>query len=350
MSAAGWWRRTPRRATSWCRCAPASRSAISPPTDRACASGWPPAATPAASSRPPCRCAATTARWSTCASRRPRSPTARPATTPVALLLRFRSRASGAQEQALHIAEARYRELFSNAVHGICRCHVDGTILEGNPALAAMLGHASPESLVGVKLADIYEEPDAFLTLVDRIRHAGRVLSVDANWRRRNGDPLGGPALGALRDGRQPGRRHRAAGRGRDRAPDARGAARAHDQDGVDRPPRRRHRARLQQPADGDPRLRRPDAGLAQRAGSDRPARAPDPPLGRARQPADAPAPRLQPQAVPPAAHHRPERRGRGEQPDAAPADLGAHRAVGVASIPGCCGSRSTRRSCSRCC
>ena len=88
---------------------------------------------------------------------------------PTTLLLRLRSRASGAQEQALHIAEARYRELFSNAVHGICRCHVDGTILEGNPALAAMLGHASPESLVGVKLADIYEEPDAFLTLLNRI-------------------------------------------------------------------------------------------------------------------------------------------------------------------------------------
>ena len=132
----------PRRATSWCRCAPAPRSAISPPTDRACASGWPPAATPAASSRPPCRCAATTARWSTSASRRPRSPNGETGDEPVALLLRFRSRASGAQEQALHIAEARYRELFSNAVHGICRCHVDGTILEGNPALAAMLGHA----------------------------------------------------------------------------------------------------------------------------------------------------------------------------------------------------------------
>jgi two-component system cell cycle sensor histidine kinase/response regulator CckA len=123
---------------------------------------------------------------------------------PVALLLRFRSRASGAQEQALHIAEARYRELFSNAVHGICRCHVDGTIVEGNPALAAMLGHASPESLVGVKLADIYEEPDAFLTLLDRIRHAGRALSVDANWRRRNGNPLGVRLSGRFETGGSP--------------------------------------------------------------------------------------------------------------------------------------------------
>jgi two-component system, cell cycle sensor histidine kinase and response regulator CckA len=124
---------------------------------------------------------------------------------PPSLLLRFRSRASGAQEQALHIAEARYRELFSNAVHGICRCHVDGTIVEGNPALAAMLGHASPESLVGIRLgADIYEEPEAFLTLVDRIRHAGRALSVDANWRRRNGDPLGVRLSGRFETGGSP--------------------------------------------------------------------------------------------------------------------------------------------------
>jgi two-component system cell cycle sensor histidine kinase/response regulator CckA len=110
---------------------------------------------------------------------------------PATLLLRFRSRDSGAHEHALHAAEARYRELFENAVHGICRCHADGTILEGNPALAAMLGHASADALVGLKLGDdIYAEPVAFLTLVDRIRHAGRALSVDANWRRRNDESL----------------------------------------------------------------------------------------------------------------------------------------------------------------
>jgi two-component system, cell cycle sensor histidine kinase and response regulator CckA len=128
-----------------------------------------------------------------------------PDSDPPALLLRFRSRASGAQEQRLHIAEARYRELFSNAVHGICRCDADGTIVEGNPALAAMLGHVSVESLVGVKLAaEIYEESDAFLTLVDRIRHAGRVLSVDANWRRRNGEPLAVRMSGRFETGGSP--------------------------------------------------------------------------------------------------------------------------------------------------
>jgi PAS domain S-box-containing protein len=124
---------------------------------------------------------------------------------PTRLLLRFRSRVSGSQENALHVAEVRYRELFANAVHGICRCHADGTIVEGNPAFAAMLGHAAPDTLIGVKLGpDVYDEPDAFLTLVDRIRNAGRVLSVDANWRRRNGDPLAVRLSGRFEAGGSP--------------------------------------------------------------------------------------------------------------------------------------------------
>jgi PAS domain S-box-containing protein len=124
---------------------------------------------------------------------------------PAGLLLRLRSRESGAHEKALHAAEARYRELFENAVHGIVRCRADGTILEGNPALAAMLGHASPDTLVGLKLGDdIYAEPVAFLTLVDRIRHAGRAISVDANWKRRNGESIAVRLSGRFEAGGSP--------------------------------------------------------------------------------------------------------------------------------------------------
>jgi two-component system cell cycle sensor histidine kinase/response regulator CckA len=124
---------------------------------------------------------------------------------PAGLLLRFRSRTSGAREQALHLAETRYRELFANLVHGICRCDANGRIVEGNPALAAMLGHLSPESLIGLELPqDVYEESVAFLTLVDRIRHAGRALSVDANWRRRDGEPLAVRLSGRFEAGGSP--------------------------------------------------------------------------------------------------------------------------------------------------
>jgi two-component system cell cycle sensor histidine kinase/response regulator CckA len=124
---------------------------------------------------------------------------------PAELLIRLRSSESGAHEHALHAAEARYRELFENAVHGICRCYADGTILEGNPALASMLGHASVDALVGLKLGeDIYAEPVAFLTLVDRIRHAGRAISVDANWRRKTGESIAVRLSGRFEAGGSP--------------------------------------------------------------------------------------------------------------------------------------------------
>ena len=171
-------------------------------------------------------------------------------------------------------------------------------------------GTPRPDRWSGSARPDVYDEPVAFLTLVDRIRHAGRVpqhrRQLDAQERRFDG----GAPVGPLRGRRQPRWRDRADGRGRDRTADARGAARAHHQDGVDRPPRRRHRARLQQPAHGDPRLRRPDAGLARASGSDR-ARTTLREIRRAAERAsrpDAPAPRLQPQAGPAAARPRPQR------------------------------------------
>jgi PAS domain S-box-containing protein len=117
------------------------------------------------------------------------------------LLLRFRSRESGAHEQALQAAEARYRAMVENAVHGLCRCRSDGTVLDANPALAGILGYESVEVLVGLNLSEqVYAEPVAFLTLVDRIRHVGRVLSVDANWTRRDGSTVAVRLSGRFED------------------------------------------------------------------------------------------------------------------------------------------------------
>jgi PAS domain S-box-containing protein len=105
-----------------------------------------------------------------------------------AVLVRFKARETAAHERALHAAEARYRAMVENAVLGICRCRADGVILDANPALAAILGYDEVEELGGLSLPErVYAEPEAFLTLVDRVRHAGRVLSADANWTRCDG-------------------------------------------------------------------------------------------------------------------------------------------------------------------
>src|SRR5438445_11881137 len=45
-------------------------------------------------------------------------------------------------------AERKYRDIFENAVEGIFQTRPDGGFITANPALARMLGFASPEELI----------------------------------------------------------------------------------------------------------------------------------------------------------------------------------------------------------
>ena len=51
-------------------------------------------------------------------------------------------------EEALRGAELKYRSIFEQAVHGIYRSTEDGKFLAVNPAMALMLGYASPAELI----------------------------------------------------------------------------------------------------------------------------------------------------------------------------------------------------------
>ncbi|MGH9614776.1 MAG: PAS domain-containing protein, partial [Bryobacteraceae bacterium] len=51
-------------------------------------------------------------------------------------------------EEALRVAEARYRGIFENATEGIFRTTPDGHILVANPALARMFGYKSPQEMI----------------------------------------------------------------------------------------------------------------------------------------------------------------------------------------------------------
>ena len=53
-----------------------------------------------------------------------------------------------ATEEALRGAERRYREIFESAVEGICQVTLQGRIVAANPALARIMGYASPEELM----------------------------------------------------------------------------------------------------------------------------------------------------------------------------------------------------------
>lgn len=51
-------------------------------------------------------------------------------------------------ERALRMSEVRYRALFESAVEGVYESEADGTFRAVNPALARILGHASPAELI----------------------------------------------------------------------------------------------------------------------------------------------------------------------------------------------------------
>ena len=193
-------------------------------------------------------------------------------------------------------------------------------------------------------------------------RRAGRGPDPDATPPRgrahpgaRDGDPGAGRALGrvpllarpAPRRGRHDDRHARHPG-GHLGAEAPRGPAPAGAEDGGRRPPGRRDRPRLQQPPRGDHGPQRPDQERAPERRRAGPRRGADPARVRARRVADAPAPGLQPPAVPPAPGDRREHAGRQPGHHAAPAHRGGHPAGAPAGPRGRAACRRTRGSSSR--
>ena len=65
-------------------------------------------------------------------------------------------------EEKLRDAELRYRNLFENAPDGIFQATPAGRLLTANPAIALMLGYASPEDLIAnlPDIADCFSDPE----------------------------------------------------------------------------------------------------------------------------------------------------------------------------------------------
>ena len=195
---------------------------------------------------------------------------------------------TGRLVRSLERSEERYRLLFEANPLPMWVYDADTLrFLAVNDAAVRHYGYTSSEFL-SMTITDIRPRED-----VDRAarRHAAarRPGLADTGY-------LAAPAEGRLADRRGDHRRQgrvrgpsggaRARPR-RDRAPAARGAARPGGEDGGDRPPGRRRRARLQQPADGDLRLRRdPARATPTRGARAARARSPTRPSRRPRSPA----------------------------------------------------------------
>ncbi len=92
-------------------------------------------------------------------------------------------------EDRLRRSEARYRSLIQGAAYGIYRSTYDGTILDANPALAAMLGYDTTEALMVRNMSDLYRSPEDRAQLIARFGQQ-RFGSADVYWKKQDGTPI----------------------------------------------------------------------------------------------------------------------------------------------------------------
>ncbi len=94
-------------------------------------------------------------------------------------------------ETALREAEANYRAIFENVAEGIFQTTPDGRILTANPALAAMLGYASPQELIA-SVANVaqqlYVVPERRAEFRQLIETHSNVRDFEAEVYRRDGN------------------------------------------------------------------------------------------------------------------------------------------------------------------
>ena len=98
-----------------------------------------------------------------------------------------------ARDAARRRAEARYRSIFENAIEAIYQTAPDGQFLDANPALAKLLGYASPRELIKSVRdigREIYVDPSSRAALMRLLKEAGHFENHEVQVRRRDGSTL----------------------------------------------------------------------------------------------------------------------------------------------------------------
>ncbi len=107
-----------------------------------------------------------------------------------------------AAQEALRLAEERYRSLFLRAAHGIYRATPDGRFADVNPALVRMLGYDSAEELRQVDIATaVYRDPAQREEVIARASADDARDWSEIRWKMKDGSPITVRlALRAVRD------------------------------------------------------------------------------------------------------------------------------------------------------
>ena len=93
-------------------------------------------------------------------------------------------------QQALRLAEEKYRGIFENAVEGIFQTTVDGRLVTANPMMARIFGYDSPEEMIET-LKDVagqlYVEPTRRTEFIRRMQEDGTVFEFEIRFYRKDG-------------------------------------------------------------------------------------------------------------------------------------------------------------------
>ncbi|UKN00564.1 PAS domain S-box protein [Paracrocinitomix mangrovi] len=93
-------------------------------------------------------------------------------------------------EQKLIESEKRYRQIFENNLAGVYKTHVNGQILDCNPAFAKILGYDSVEELKDKKIQDLYQSKQDRLDYIASLKEKKELNNYTSHLIRKDGRSL----------------------------------------------------------------------------------------------------------------------------------------------------------------
>src|ERR1700741_3223170 len=93
--------------------------------------------------------------------------------------------------KALQHSQSLYRALLDNPAYGICRCNLEGKLLDANQALVTMLGYASKEQLLSAdQVSDLIPALQTGFPFTGGPGDANPIRPVEIEWKRKDGTTL----------------------------------------------------------------------------------------------------------------------------------------------------------------
>ena len=91
-------------------------------------------------------------------------------------------------ESAIRRSEKRYRLLFERNLAGVFRTTLAGRVLECNQAAACLFGYDSPEEVLALPAANLYDKASDRTAFLTRLKSEKSVTNHEMRFRRKNGD------------------------------------------------------------------------------------------------------------------------------------------------------------------